>query len=262
MVNIHTCNIPITAAIVDIVGKAVVDAFACAIMDELAAIQKHEHVDTQAFEQQQPETDAGKRYHIDLHVSSILFQDLPLCNLSLLSAKISIQKCLLPLCMVDMEGGTVTGALVIFPSALDDLVVTRVVEIGSAVAVANAFVVADIGVPVVYVSSLDAVLLSATIEDIAGTAVVDGFARVIMDEFAVIQKHEHVDAQASDAPVVADIGVPVVFVPSSDAVIFTAAIVDIVGTAVVDAFACVIIDEFAAIQKHEHVDKQACACRM
>ena len=175
--------------------------------------------------------------------------------------------------MVDMEGGTVTGALVIFPSALDDLVVTRVVEIGSAVAVANAFVVADIGVPVVYVSSLDAVLLSATIEDIAGTAVVDGFARVIMDEFAVIQKHEHVDAQAcaccmednvaaADAPVVADIGVPVVFVPSSDAVIFTAAIVDIVGTAVVDAFACVIIDEFAAIQKHEHVDKQACACRM
>ena len=67
---------------------------------------------------------------------------------------------------------------------------------------------------------------------------------------------------AADAPVVADIGVPVVFVPSSDAVIFTAAIVDIVGTAVVDAFACVIIDEFAAIQKHEHVDKQACACRM
>ena len=134
--------------------------------------------------------------------------------------------------MVDMEGGTVTGALVIFPSALDDLVVTRVVEVGSAVAVANAFVVA--------------VLLSATIEDIVGTAVVDGFARVIMDEFAVIQKHEHVDAQAcaccmeddvaaADAPVVADIGVPVVFVPSSDAVIFTAAIVDIVGTAVVDA---------------------------
>ena len=165
--------------------------------------------------------------------------------------------------MVDMEGGTVTGALVIFPSALDDLVVTRVVEVGSAVAVANAFVVANIGVPVVYV------LLSATIEDIVGTAVVDGFARVIMDEFAVIQKHEHVDAQAcaccmeddvaaADAPVVADIGVPVVFVPSSDA----AAIVDIVGTAVVDAFACVIIDEFAAIQKHEHVDKQACACRM
>ena len=165
--------------------------------------------------------------------------------------------------MVDMEGGTVTGALVIFPSALDDLVVTRVVEVSSAVAVANAFVVADIGVPVVYV------FLSATIEDIVGTAVVDGFARVIMDEFAVIQKHEHVDAQAcaccmeddvaaADAPVVADIGIPVVFVPSSDA----AAIVDIVGTAVVDAFACVIIDEFAAIQKHEHVDKQACACRM
>ena len=57
----------------------------------------------------------------------------------------------------------------------------------------------------------------------------------------------------ADAPVVTDIGVPVVFVPSSDAVIFTAAM---------DAFACVIIDEFAAIQKHEHVDKQACACRM
>ena len=38
----------------------------------------------------------------------------------------------------------------------------------------------------------------------------------------------------ADAPVVADIGVPVVFVPSSDAVILTAAIVDIVGKAVVD----------------------------
>ena len=84
--------------------------------------------------------------------------------------------------MVDMEGGTVTGALVIFSSALDDLVVTRVVEVGSAVAVANAFVVA--------------VLLSATIEDIVGTAVVDGFACVIIDEFAAIQKHEHVDKQA------------------------------------------------------------------
>ena len=160
---------------------------------------------------------------------------------------------------------------------------------------------ADIGVPVVYVSSLDAVLLSATIVDITvGTAVVDGFARVIMDEFAVIQKHEHVDAQAcaccmeddvvtgalvifpsalddlvvtrvvevgstvavTDAFVVADIGVPVVYVSSSDAVFLSATIVDIVGTAVVDAFACAIMDEFAAIQKHEHVDKQACACCM
>ena len=66
----------------------------------------------------------------------------------------------------------------------------------------------------------------------------------------------------ADAPVVADIGVPVVFVPSSDAVILTAAIVDIVGKAVVDGFACVIMDELAAIQKHEHVDTQACACCM
>ena len=66
----------------------------------------------------------------------------------------------------------------------------------------------------------------------------------------------------ADAPVVADIGVPVVVVPSSDAVISTAAIVDIVGKAVVDAFACVIMDELAAIQKHEHVDTQACACCM
>ena len=199
-----------------------------------------------------------------------------------------------------MEDDTVTGALVIFPSALDDLVVTRVVEVGSTVAVANAFVVADIGVLVVYVSSLDAVLLSATIEDIVGTAVVDGFARVIMDEFAVIQKHEHVDAQAcaccmeddvmtgalvifpsalddlvvtrvvevgstvavTDAFVVAEIGLPVVYVSSLDAVFLSATIVDIVGTAVVDAFACAIMDEFAAIQKHEHVDKQACACCM
>ena len=48
-------------------------------------------------------------------------------------------------------------------------------------------------------------------------------------------------------------------VPSSDAVILTAAIV---GKAVVDGFACVIMDELAAIQKHEHVDTQACACCM
>ena len=199
-----------------------------------------------------------------------------------------------------MEDDTVTGALVIFPSALDDFVVTRVVEVGITVAVADAFVVADIGVPVVYVSSLDAVFLSATIVDIVGTAVVDGFARVIMDEFAVIQKHEHVDAQAcaccmeddvmtgalviflsalddlvvtrvvevgstvavTDAFVVAEIGLPVVYVSSLDAVFLSATIVDIVGTAVVDAFACAIMDEFAAMQKHEHVDKQACACCM
>ena len=90
-----------------------------------------------------------------------------------------------------MEDDIVTKALVIFPSALDDLVVTWVA--------------------------------------------------------------------VADAPVVADIGVPVVFVPSSDA---TAAIVDIVGKAVVDAFACAIMDELAAIQKHEHVDTQACACCM
>ena len=103
--------------------------------------------------------------------------------------------------MVDMEDDIVTGALVIFLSALDDLVVTRVVEVGTTVVVA-------------------------------------------------------------DAPVVADIGVPVVFVPPSDAFILTEAIVNIVGTAVGDAFACVIMDEFAAIQEHEHIDTQACACCM
>ena len=102
--------------------------------------------------------------------------------------------------MVDMEDDIVTGALVIFPSALDDLVVTRVVEVGTTVVVA-------------------------------------------------------------DAPVVADIGVPV-FVPPSDAFILTEAVVNIIGKAVGDAFACVIMDELAAIQKHEHVDTQACACCM
>ena len=137
---------------------------------------------------------------------------------------------------------------------------------------------ADIGVPVVYVSSLDAVLLSATIVDIVGTAVVDGFARVIMDEFAVIQKHEHVDAQACACCMEDDvvIGALVIFPSALDDLVVTRVVevgitvavtdafvvADIVGTAVVDAFACAIMDEFAAIQKHEHVDKQACACCM
>ena len=67
---------------------------------------------------------------------------------------------------------------------------------------------------------------------------------------------------ALDDLVVTWVGTTMAVVPSSDAVILTAAIVDIVGKAVVDAFACVIMDELAAIQKHEHVDTQACACCM
>ena len=53
-----------------------------------------------------------------------------------------------------MEDDVVTEGLVIFTSALDDLVVLWVVEVGSTVAVADAFFVAVIGVPVVDVPQL------------------------------------------------------------------------------------------------------------
>ena len=56
-----------------------------------------------------------------------------------------------------MEDDVVSEGLVIFTEALDDLVVSWVVKVGCTVAVANAFFVAVIGVPVVDVSSLDAV---------------------------------------------------------------------------------------------------------
>ena len=59
--------------------------------------------------------------------------------------------------MVDMEENVVTEGLVVFTEALDDLVVSWVVEVGSTVGVADAFFVAVIGVPVVDVPSLDAV---------------------------------------------------------------------------------------------------------
>ena len=53
--------------------------------------------------------------------------------------------------------------VVIFTEALDDLVVSWVVEVGCTVAVADAFVVAVTGVSVVYVSPLDALLLFADV---------------------------------------------------------------------------------------------------
>ena len=59
--------------------------------------------------------------------------------------------------MVDMEDNVVTEGLVVFTSALDDLVVSWVVKGDSTVAVVDAFFVAVIGVPVVDVPSLDAV---------------------------------------------------------------------------------------------------------
>ena len=59
--------------------------------------------------------------------------------------------------MVDMEENVVTEGLVVFTEALDDLVVSWVVQVGSTVGVADAFFVAVIGVPVVDVPSLDAV---------------------------------------------------------------------------------------------------------
>ena len=60
--------------------------------------------------------------------------------------------------------------VVIFTEALDDLVVSCVVEVGSTVAVADAFVVAVTGVSVVYVSPLDALLLFEAIADVVATA--------------------------------------------------------------------------------------------
>ena len=67
--------------------------------------------------------------------------------------------------MVDMGDD-----VVIFTEALDDLVVSWVVEVGSTVAVADAFVVAVTGVSVVYVSPLDALLLFEAIADVVATA--------------------------------------------------------------------------------------------
>ena len=72
--------------------------------------------------------------------------------------------------MVDMEDDVVTEGLVVFKSALDDLVVSWVVEVGSTVAVADAFFVAVIGVPVVEVHTLDAVLLITAFADVVATS--------------------------------------------------------------------------------------------
>ena len=72
--------------------------------------------------------------------------------------------------MVNMEDDVVTEGLVIFTWALDDLVVSWVVEVGSTVAVADAFFVAVIGVPVVEVPSLDAVLLITAFADVVATS--------------------------------------------------------------------------------------------
>ena len=60
--------------------------------------------------------------------------------------------------------------VVIFTEALDDLVVSWVVKVGSTVAVADAFVVAVTGVSVVYVSPLDALLIFEAIADVVATA--------------------------------------------------------------------------------------------
>ena len=72
--------------------------------------------------------------------------------------------------MVDMADDVVTEGLVVFTSALDDLVVSWVVEVGSTVAVADAFFVAVIGVPVVEVHTLDAVLLITAFADVVATS--------------------------------------------------------------------------------------------
>ena len=64
--------------------------------------------------------------------------------------------------MVDMEDDVVAEGLVVFTLALDELVVSWVVEVGSTVAVADAFFVAVIGVPVVDVPSSDAVVATST----------------------------------------------------------------------------------------------------
>ena len=60
--------------------------------------------------------------------------------------------------------------VVIFTEALDDLVVSWVVEVGCTVAVADAFAVAVTGVSVVYVSPLDALLLFEAIADVVATS--------------------------------------------------------------------------------------------
>ena len=72
--------------------------------------------------------------------------------------------------MVDMEDDVMTEGLLVFTSALDDLVVSWVVEVGSTVAVADAFFVAVIGVPVVEVHTLDAVLLITAFADVVATS--------------------------------------------------------------------------------------------
>ena len=72
--------------------------------------------------------------------------------------------------MVDMDDDFVTEGLVIFTEVLDDLVVSWVVEVGSTVAVADAFVVAVTGVSVVYVSPLDALLIFEAIADVVATS--------------------------------------------------------------------------------------------
>ena len=72
--------------------------------------------------------------------------------------------------MVDMEDDVVAEGLVIFTSVLDELVVSWVVEVGSTVAVGDAFFVAVIGVPVVEVPSLDAVLLTTAFADVVATS--------------------------------------------------------------------------------------------
>ena len=72
--------------------------------------------------------------------------------------------------MLDMEDNVVTEGLVVFTSALDDLVVSWVVEVGSTGAEADAFVVAVVGVPVVDVPSLNAVLLTTAIVDNVATS--------------------------------------------------------------------------------------------
>ena len=64
--------------------------------------------------------------------------------------------------MVDMEDDVVAEGLVVFTLAIDDLVVSWVVEVGSTVAVADAFFVAVIGVPVVDVPSSEAVVATST----------------------------------------------------------------------------------------------------
>ena len=72
--------------------------------------------------------------------------------------------------MVDMEDDVVAEGLVVFTSALDELVVSWVVEVGSTVAVADAFFVAVIGVPVVDVPSSDAVSLTIAFADVVATS--------------------------------------------------------------------------------------------